>query len=236
MRDRELDELLGAFALDAVGDDERERIEAYLAINTEARAEADELRAAVWMLADEDRPAPPHIWDRIVAGLEGAPTRRSASPRSTGRRNRVVALVAAAAVVLAALGWIVTRASDDGGSEDAAAAIESAYEAARSDTDGRQVRLASADGRLVADAAITAEGLGYVSAQRLPELSAAETYQLWGVFADGDVISLGVFGNRPEIEPFTATGDLTALVITREVAGGVMASTSGALLSGEVGG
>jgi hypothetical protein len=48
------------------------------------------------------------------------------------------------------------------------------------------------------------------------------------------VISLGVVGNRPGIEPFTADGELDALVITREVAGGVMASTSGALLVGEL--
>jgi hypothetical protein len=65
-------------------------------------------------------------------------------------------------------------------------------------------------------------------------LPAEETYQLWGVYSDGDVISLGVVGNRPGIEPFTADGELDALVITREVAGGVMASTSGALLVGEL--
>jgi hypothetical protein len=37
------------------------------------------------------------------------------------------------------------------------------------------------------------------------------TYQLWGVIGD-QVISLGVLGARPGVEPFTVDGDLTALV------------------------
>ncbi len=86
-----------------------------------------------------------------------------------------------------------------------------------------------------AEAVVQPDGVGFLSAATLPELPSTETYQLWGVYGDGDVISLGVFGNRPEIEPFAAEGDLDALVITREAAGGVMASTSGALLVGEVG-
>ena len=79
------------------------------------------------------------------------------------------------------------------------------------------------------------DGVGFLSAGTLPELPASETYQLWGVYSDGDVISLGVVGNRPAIEPFAADGELDALVITREAAGGVVSSTSGALLVGEVG-
>ena len=68
----------------------------------------------------------------------------------------------------------------------------------------------------------------------LPALPETETYQLWGVYGDGDVISLGVIGNRPDIEPFSALGDIDALVITREQAGGVVSSTTGAVLVGEL--
>ena len=50
------------------------------------------------------------------------------------------------------------------------------------------------------------DGVGFLSAGTLPELPASETYQLWGVYGDGDVISLGVVGNRPAIEPFAAGG------------------------------
>ena len=77
-------------------------------------------------------------------------------------------------------------------------------------------------------------GTGFLSASDLPELPDTETYQLWGVYGDDDVISLGVLGNRPGIEPFTAEDDVQTLVITREQAGGVMASTTGAVLVGEL--
>ena len=94
--------------------------------------------------------------------------------------------------------------------------------------------LASEDGTLSAEAVVQPDGVGFLSAGTLPELPASETYQLWGVYSDGDVISLGVVGNRPAIEPFAAYGELDALVITREAAGGVVSSTSGALLLGAV--
>ena len=83
-----------------------------------------------------------------------------------------------------------------------------------------------------AEAVLEPSGLGFLSASELPALPESETYQLWGVYADDDVISLGVIGNRPGIEPFTAEGDVQAVVITREAAGGVVSSTSGAFLVG----
>ena len=78
------------------------------------------------------------------------------------------------------------------------------------------------------------DGVGFLAAKALPALPDTETYQLWGVYGDGDVISLGVIGNRPDIEPFSALGDIDALVITREQAGGVVSSTTGAVLVGEL--
>ncbi len=94
--------------------------------------------------------------------------------------------------------------------------------------------LASDDGELHADAVVREDGIGFLAATALPALPETETYQLWGVYGDGDVISLGVIGNRPDIEPFSALGDIDALVITREQAGGVVSSTTGAVLVGEL--
>jgi hypothetical protein len=234
-RDHELDELLGAYALDAVSDVERRRIEAYLALTPEAEAEVSALRQAASMLAAEpSRPVPEVVWDRIAGTLRDRP--RTAQPAfgRPRRRGLVPTLVAAAAVIIAVAGLVVALTNRGDETRQAEDSIEEAYDAARSDPDGRHVSLASEDAALTADAVIGAEGIGYVSAASLPQLPVEETYQLWGVYADGDVISLGVIGNRPDIEPFTAAGDVTTLVITREVAGGVMASTSGALLVGEV--
>ena len=49
------------------------------------------------------------------------------------------------------------------------------------------------------------------------------------------MISLGVLGNRPDLQAFTAHDDVVSLVITREQAGGVVSSTSGAVLVGQLG-
>lgn len=235
--DDHLDELLGAYALDAVDDLERRRVEAYLADHPEARAEVWQMRQAAAMLAHTGNAAPEGVWDRIAGNLEERPPRFDARQpgASPAPRRRVAAMLAAAAILVAAVaGLVVAVVRDDGGEPQATESIELAYEAARNDPEGRVVGLASEDGALRADAVVQSDGVGFLSASSLPALPAEETYQLWGVYSDGDVISLGVVGNRPGIEPFTADGELDALVITREVAGGVMASTSGALLVGEL--
>lgn len=69
----EIEELLGAFALDAVEDDEREQIERHLRDCPRCRAEVAEHREVAAMLAQGGAPAPEGVWDRIVGALEEAP-------------------------------------------------------------------------------------------------------------------------------------------------------------------
>jgi hypothetical protein len=75
-RDEKLDALLGAYALDALDDDEREAVEAYLEASPEARSEARRLDLAVDALAGaENDPAfPEGSWERIRAAMTGADT------------------------------------------------------------------------------------------------------------------------------------------------------------------
>src|SRR6476661_5439611 len=82
MNDRprsEMDDLLGAFALDAVEPDEREMVERHLANDPVARAEVDEMRETAAVLASlptGDEGAPADLWDRIVGAISppaGAP-------------------------------------------------------------------------------------------------------------------------------------------------------------------
>jgi hypothetical protein len=194
------------------------------------------MRQAASMLAHAGNRAPDGVWDRIAESLDARPpqpgSRLPGAGHNTSRRW-LVPVLAAAAIGVAVLAGVVTALVLD---DDPAptASVEQAYEAARGDPDGRVVDLVSEDETLNAEAVVQPNGVGFLSAGTLPELPPSETYQLWGVYSDGDVISLGVVGNRPAIEPFAAAGDLDALVITREVAGGVQASTSGALLVGEV--
>ncbi len=67
----ELQALLGAYALDAVDDDERDQIERYLDSDPRARAEVESFREAASMLAMSGADAPSGIWDRIVGEIDG---------------------------------------------------------------------------------------------------------------------------------------------------------------------
>lgn len=65
---RELDELLGAYVLDACDPDEVEAVEAYLARSAAAAAEVARLRdAAAWVGATEALAAPPTLRDSVFA-------------------------------------------------------------------------------------------------------------------------------------------------------------------------
>jgi anti-sigma-K factor RskA len=234
-----VEELLGAYALDAVDDHERRQVEAYLRANPEARAEVEGHREVAALLATTGDRAPVGVWDRIADALEGRAPRPGpalAAVLPARRSAWRVALVAsaAAAVVAAAVAITVVVRDDTARLPVVDDAIEQAYGEAWADPAARRVRLVSEDDTLTADAVVEPAGVGFLSAGGLPELPTTETYQLWGVYDDGDVISLGVLGSRPAIEPFTAEGNVEALVITRERAGGVVSSTSGALLVGDV--
>jgi anti-sigma-K factor RskA len=241
-RDGELDELLGAYALDAVDGDERARIEAYLAADPQARDEVARHREVAALLAIGTERPPDGLWDRIAGALEEpapAPGPRLAQVmpiEPAARRRRGLLGGIAAAAVAAAAAVIVTVAvvgDDDGGSGEAAMA--DAYADALAAPEGRRTELVADDQTFSADAVLLPNGTGYLSAADLPELPDTETWQLWGVYGDEDVISLGVLGNRPDLQAFTAHDDIEALVITREQAGGVPQSTSGAVLVGPLG-
>ena len=139
-------------------------------------------------------------------------------------------MAAAAAVVVT----VAVVGDDDGGSGEAAMA--EAYADALAAPEGRRTELVADDQTFSADAVRAAERhRATSSAADLPELPDTETWQLWGVYGDEDVISLGVLGNRPDLQAFTAHDDVEALVITREQAGGVPQSTTGAVLVGPLG-
>jgi hypothetical protein len=121
--------------------------------------------------------------------------------------------VAAALVVVLVAGLLRT---DDGDQTTMRAAMEHSLDSA----DARQLTLSNEAGSARADVVLDADGHGFVAGSTLPQLPSDRTYQLWGVI-DGQAISLGVLGHRPGVEPFSAEGNLTALVITNEVAGGV---------------
>jgi hypothetical protein len=71
----EIEELLGAFALDAVDAEEAEQIERYLESHPDARDEVAQYRETASMLAFAGADAPSGLWHSIVASLEEEPPR-----------------------------------------------------------------------------------------------------------------------------------------------------------------
>jgi anti-sigma-K factor RskA len=268
----ELDDLLGAYALDAVSDEERRAVEQYLMIDPRARQEVAEHREVATMLAWSGMSAPDGLWDRIAAQIDthdapsptgqlasvmghgslGAPPRResvagtaapsgssSSSSSSSGnptvssiddaRRRRAakggwrtagswVAASAAAAIVAIVAVTVI------GGEETTESPLAAAVSDARADSDSVVATLVNADGVVGAEVVIDQDGHGYVIGQELPTLPSGQTYQLWGVIGE-QVISLGVLGTNPQIEPFSAGGEeVSQVVVTIEPAGGVISN------------
>ena len=239
-----MDELLGAYALDAVDDVERRRVEAYLAANPRGpgrgrRPPRGRGAARRRQRAPPDGPVGPHR--RRPRGA-GAGARAAPGPGAAGRpgARRRRAVLGAVAARRRRRGRRRRRhrrgrRATTSRPRAATAAIERAYDDAQQAA-GRPAHRARSPttSRSSADAVVQADGTGFLAADDLPELPDTETWQLWGVYGDDDVISLGVLGNRPGLQAFTAHDDVVSLVITREQAGGVVSSTSGAVLVGQL--
>lgn len=70
---QDIQELLGAFALDAVDSEERDVIDAHLAGCPRCRAEVEGYRETAALLAHSGERAPEGVWDRIATALDEAP-------------------------------------------------------------------------------------------------------------------------------------------------------------------
>jgi anti-sigma-K factor RskA len=232
----ELDELLGAYALDAVDPHERRRVDDYLEVNPRAAAEVQAHREVATMLAFTGMDAPNDLWDRIAAELDGPPPAPGpelakvlalddhARDRRTRNRNRVGKVLpwvasAVAAAVIAIVAVNVVR-PDSTPSDPIAAAVDHAA----ADRDSQTTILTSPGSKATAKAMIDQDGHGFLLASDLPTLPADQTYQLWGVMTDGQVISLGILGANPEVETFSIDSPVTALAVTIEKMPGVIAN------------
>lgn len=123
----ELDELLGAYALDAVDADERAQIEAWLARSSAARRDADELVETASLLAESGSVPSSDLWSRIEERLgdpgvdrDGGgrvtvpplrfgdvvrlPARPDAAPERAHRRSPWLVGIAAALALVVAIG------------------------------------------------------------------------------------------------------------------------------------
>jgi hypothetical protein len=241
----EIEELIGAYALDAVEPDERLAIEAHLAECPRCRAELAEHLEVASYLSYSGAPAPDAVWGRIASALEEEPPAMRlqvvgapAAPLTpaANRRHRPVlwALAAAAALLVVAMGagLVHQRSQIDGLHHNLAADLltHSANQAMADPTNQHLVLRSPTGQDVTATAVITSSGTGYLKTDTLPTLAADRTYQLWGV-SGTKVISLGLLGSSPHVVAFSAHGSYQGLAVTEEVAGGVTTSSQAPVLA-----
>lgn len=231
----DIEEYLGAYALDAVEPEERLVIEQYLATHPRARAEVAEHQEVATLLAFTGGRAPDRLWDRISDAVEDqapepGPELAKLMPLSAAQRRRdlrtgLFAIVgAAAAAIIVALGLVVLDQRDR--LDDSEIALEAVFEKALDESGSRPVTLLVTDTSVTVPGVVTADGDGYVRADDLPALGPDETYQLWAFLPDRpEPISLGVLGPAPTIAAFHTDVDQATLAISAEQRGGAAAPT-----------
>lgn len=255
----EIQNLLGAFALDAVDEDEATTIEAHLATCPRCRDEVRDHREVASLLAYAGSPAPDGLWERLAASLDEAPpaseapalgsVRQISQPAAarTGRsrsssRRRPAARVAAAVVaagMLAGLGTIGgVQLQSAFNKQDGPSSFPS-EEAVRSR------RLEEATAALLAPDARTVHLL---TPEKAPIADAVVrddgTGYLIGkgapvlpdgrtyqlwAVANGQKLSVGVLGGQVDVVTFRAPKALDALALTVEQSPGVVASQNQAV-------
>ncbi len=246
----DMQELVGAYALDACEHDEAEAFELHLAECPRCRAELQDFRETAALLAHAGTAAPDGLWDRIASELEDAPAgvatmfpisqRGHSSDRVSDRFRRfALASAAVAAAIIGVNTTLLVRQNnqiDQLKGQQTISSLRGLALAAAADPDATVARLTSPQGDFTADAIVGSDGSGYLVNSTLRKLDDAHTYQLWGIAAgDASPVSLGALGTHPEVIAFTAKDlVLHRLAITVEKAGGAAAPTQAPLLAGEV--
>jgi len=241
----ELDSLLGAYALDALDAAERARIDAYLARDTAARAEVDDLletAASLALLPASSLDAPPELWERIAGAIAEERVRDDhddpargidelAARRDRRRRTSWIAPAAVAAAIIVIVVLAAQIASLHGRLDRAqrlgASATAAAFDRAAKVDGARQADLTAKSGATLARVVLLPDGTGYLRGDHLEPLPADRTYQLWAVTGTAGkpvTVSAGVLGPDPRAVAFRASGPVRAFAVTVERAGVVVQS------------
>ncbi len=216
-----VDDLLAAYALDAVDDAERVRVEAHLDGCPSCRREVEELRDAAVALSDGlDVAPPPQVRRRVLEQVAA----EADVVQPVGRRRRGSQWVwgLAAAGLVAVGSWGVWEVFD----EDLTSVeqVIQADDAVRheADLDGTPVAVVTSQEQ---DRAV------FVGAD-LPALPEGQVYQAWFLRSDGAIDSAGVLGDpRADVELSGDPDGAGAVALSVEPSGGSAQPTSEPLVA-----
>ncbi len=254
-------DLLAAYALDAVENDDRLRVEQHVAHCPRCQAELDGYRDVASSIGNSVEKVPDTLWSSISSRLverpiDGAPPmpvllrpdlgqgvhHREGADASQRRpsmwRPSIVSVIAVAAVTVITLLGLGLAHANNQNAQLRGALGETAHTTivAALDTPGRRlISLTSARHQESAQFVVLPDGRGYLVKSDLPSLSTKETYQLWGVIG-GQPISIGILGRNPGHVTFTFAGSPSPaqLGINVEPAGGSVVPSSPMLVEGTI--
>lgn len=229
----DLHTLSGAFALNALSEEEAEDFRRHLEDCPACRQEVRELQqTAAVMGGSESVPPPAYVKERVLAAADRTPQLPprtgggtvTGAPHRWGRR----ALLAAAAVVLAvAAGIGVNEVTDD--DQHLAAGVVRVFEA----DDAHTAEVPTDNGGRIRVAASPELDQMAVDTDGLPRLDEGRVYQLWAI-RDGTVSSVGVLDPDEGVSMEMPPSD-TQVAITVEPAGGSDQPTSEPIMAVDVG-
>ncbi len=250
MNENEIEELLGAYALDAVDASEREEIEAHLLGCPRCRAEVAAHQEVAALLANGGAVAPEGLWNKIAREIS-PPTPNlpdganvllaSLSPRVVAKRRRSrtlfapVLAIAAAFAAIALLSMQVVNLSDQVHSQGSSAIGMNAAVSSVISHPHRSILLTSSTRGSGATVIVGSDGNAYWVDSTLAQLPSSKTYQLWALVGSTKIVSLGVLGANPKHpSAFRIEPQMHRLMVTVEPEGGNPGPTTPVILSATV--
>lgn len=237
MTTHELAGLVGAYALDALDESERDSFEAHLADCADCTAEVASLRAAAAELSLTTRtPPPPALRGELLSAIgriRPLPPRAEPSRlvRQPPRWLWPAVAAACALIAVVSVGWGLREHRQLAGHRISPTALSGVF-------DSRDVATASvpvgSSGHATLIYSKSKQRLVFIG-QDLPVPPAGKTYQLWMLAPDGTATSGGLFRpDRTGSVLLEASGDLghtAQMGISIEQAGGAARPTPGAIVA-----
>ncbi len=256
----EVQDLLGAYALNAVDAAEEIAVESHLRHCDDCREELEQHREVAALLSTTETFAPTDLWETIVRQM---PTETASGPTNTSepppialekphadvvpRRRRWLQPIAAAAVLALVVGTTIVQTARLGAANEQLALaranvtelteelerppLNAAVTQAMTGVDTQRLTLGSQVSGSNAIIVLMPDGTGFLAEHTLQPLPPDRTYQLWAII-DGKIISAGILGSDPGVVPFRIDPQgFAGFAITEEVAGGVEASENDAVVA-----